>query len=377
MLTYVLIVLVSLRFTVSNSDDEHILSEYDRIHDDSQRYEDMLFDPLPRRHKRNHATISSRDQAFCQHNCLNGRCVHDSFSNSVLCQCIVGYDGEMCSRLVSNCNKTRHLCGGHGMCINQVGTHVCQCETQDRLYNRQYTTRTIFGHTCKDAVSNPCSEKDLEPELAHLAQRSFHPLVGSRQSFVQCILDSFLVRRCPYGQQWNQQTLSCVSLSNNHIDQKKGICAREPCLNGGTCRLLDTNSRDLTDQFVCDCVLPYKGRFCNERIDMCDLNNHTTFVVTNQRSHPPNRCGDKYICLNSDTYPYFSCVCGQSIVSQLPCSIYSNEPENRCCANVRRYSLQEKTTNRLWVECDEDDVGFVKICQKGQKFSDSLQICTS
>lgn len=319
---------------------------------------------------------------MCRHNCVRGRCVYDAFSGSVLCQCLIGYEGKRCDIPVAACNESRHLCGPNGICINQVGTHVCQCMDTNRsgqrlgLHNRRY----LFGHSCDFAATNPCSEKDVEPHMKHLPKRSFHPLVGSPQSFIQCVLDSFVVRRCPRGQQWYQSAMSCLRKRDNEdmTERARGGCAREPCFNGGICETQkQVNGWNLgaTQHGWCKCKLPFSGQFCTERVDMCEKKDPPSSLTDGfANSYPPNRCGD--ICLNIQMYPYFSCICGRSIVAPFPCTALSNPPMNKCSPSIKRYHLHDNSTERLWIDCDQDGVGFVKFCPSGQSFSDLLQICT-
>ena len=57
---------------------------------------------------------------------------------SYTCECSDGYEGRHCEIDIDDCVSV--TCGGHGLCVDGIGTFTCDCE-------EGYT-----GELCKDVI---------------------------------------------------------------------------------------------------------------------------------------------------------------------------------------------------------------------------------
>ena len=60
------------------------------------------------------------------------------------CECSDGYEGRHCEIDIDDCVSV--MCGGHGLCVDGVGTFTCACE-------EGYT-----GELCEDVIINTGGE---------------------------------------------------------------------------------------------------------------------------------------------------------------------------------------------------------------------------
>ena len=106
-------------------------------------------------------------------------------------------------------------------------------------------------------------------------------------------------------------------------------CDSAPCQNDGTCSVAST------EEFFCECSVPYKGVVCEERIDYCETD--PCGIVR----CPETRCSD----LNEN--PWYKCDCGCCQTGEY-CLASLNECESDPCQNGGT--------------CVDGDCGFVCVC---------------
>lgn len=129
------------------------------------------------------------------------------------------------------------LCNGHGICVNQVGSYICQCDIGYIDYNCQTYNFCINQNLCQNG--GQC--------------------VNTNKGF-QC---------------------SCISGYYGSVCQYRESCYVNPCQNSGTCV-------DQIDGFKCICSNSYTGLLCDQR-KTCNLP-----II--EHAYPLSNCVGKIVC---------------------------------------------------------------------------------
>jgi len=116
-----------------------------------------------------------------------------------------------------------------------------------------------------------------------------------------------------------------------------------PCLNNGVCKqikvasLNSSHNGNVKSRLTCLCSSGFKGKFCEEDVNECDLEYQKRIQKQTDLSKTHLPCAPNAQCIN--TYGSFRCNC--------------TEQQASLCYNTAHYSASVLRMNELYVESDE------------------------
>ncbi|XP_035704609.1 sushi, nidogen and EGF-like domain-containing protein 1 [Folsomia candida] len=230
--------------------------------------------------------------------CKNGGSCQ-SFEDSGVCRCPVGFGGSFCEEIETGhkpsrikklttepvlkppskddiCyryTKTRsHPCSHHGECISLNATHFeCLCTEKYsgdscQYRNPCYTFECLNGGTCEvkyDAsgicncapgfMGTYCEEKLFKDEPEEI------DVVTEKSSATRLCLNGGTFAHLKGSPSSSSSSYECICPSNftGRWCEFLNACGSSPCLNGGSCEPME-------DSGICTCPIGFKGTFCGE-----------------------------------------------------------------------------------------------------------------
>lgn len=233
--------------------------------------------------------------------CMNGASCTALLQGRFQCECLPGWEGQLCEINTNDCSENPCLMGAN--CTDLVNDFICSCPpgfTGKRCHEKidlclsepcRHGTCVdrLFGHECichsgwtglacdiniNECSSDPCENDAICVDLVDGYQCSCEP--------------GFTGKNCQHS-----------------IDD----CASEPCQNGGTCV-------DKLESYVCKCRPGFVGLQCETELDEC-------------LTDPCNPAGTER-CLDLDNK--FACVCREGYTGE-QCDIDIDDCENEPCLN--------------------------------------------
>ena len=208
--------------------------------------------------------------------CQNGATCLLNAKKQPYCECSSDFYGERCEFKNTTCKS--NPCQNGGVCLKQVSESEFVCKCQEGFSG-------IFCQKHKEITSSGACKNKKFGEFAS------HP--HSKDKFIICMNDINNVQDCPKGLIFNPHVNRCDYNDNKPAQHHE--CNRNPCLNGGTCDMIDSD-------YVCYCMPGFEGVNCEKNQDDCADNN---------QCQPNGRCIDLiqgYVCICENNFYGIDCL---------------------------------------------------------------------
>ncbi|KAJ9583887.1 hypothetical protein L9F63_021779, partial [Diploptera punctata] len=239
-----------------------------------------------------------------ENECQNGGWCKDP-SDSYVCNCSAGFEGDYCSSDINECQHNE--CYNNATCIDGIANYTCQCQ--------QGWEGWLCETDVDECASNPCQNNGTCLNLlGRFECNCTHEYMGT------------------------------------FCESKRIItCDNAPCMKGSTCE--DTKNKETGDNYTCICREGYKGTNCDK--PYCLLQGE--------------ECQNKGLCDVSNNIPICQCPTGYegpNCTTDIDeCSIGNTQCGAGTCINIPGRFKCQCPVGKCGPQCATDDPCYENPCK--------------